>query len=109
MGWSPDSHKGRALGATGRVAMFREELCRVGSWGQCPDPTCCFQSQFYSLPCAIWTQFVHLKMGTIVPTHPLAQWDLDLGGLKGEAGELEHPGGVSYCPRVTTLSSLKVP
>lgn len=93
--------QGKGVGGTGRVAMFGEELCRIGSWGQCPEPTCCFQSQFYSLPCAIWTQFLHLKMGTIIPAHPLAPWDL--GGLKGEAGEFQHPGGVSYCSHVTTL------
>lgn len=48
----PQGNKGRGWGGdTGMVGVFREELSRIGSWGQCSEPTCWFQSQFYSLSC----------------------------------------------------------
>lgn len=97
-GWSPDSHMGIREGCWGAEG---GEPCLEK--GQCPEPTCCFQSQFYSLPCAIQTQCLHLKMGTIIPV-PSTPAPWELGGLKDEAGELQHPGGISYCSRVATLT-----
>lgn len=47
----PQVNKGRVLGAQGGLGMFEEELFRVGSWGQCPEPPAAFKAS--STPCPV--------------------------------------------------------